>query len=159
MEENIQAATRLCRSLEKSRMLSRKWNNLQHGLTIDLYHWNSSCLLLVQSSKWKVTCKEQELLPSRWSLPGDIGRGRAGEAELSESGTCTDSYSDSPLLVIETSVLLWECTKGSRGSTSDKALCTHWRGQKLPQESLLGPLSLDLSLVSCSHGKDRFGLF
>lgn len=47
-----------------------------------LYNWNSSCLLLVQSSKWKIICKGQEPLLSRWSLPGDVGRGRAGEAQL-----------------------------------------------------------------------------
>lgn len=120
-----------------------------------LYHWNSSCLLLVQSSKWKVICKEQELLLTGWSLPGDVGRGRARKAQLSDCSTCTN---------VTVTHLYWllkpVCCFGNkeavhRGTTSGKALCSRCRGQKLPQEPLLGLLSLDLSLVSCCHEKDR----
>lgn len=122
-----------------------------------LYHWNSSCLLLVQSSKWKVICKGQELLVSGWSLPGDVGWGRAGEAQLRFEWV---QYLHRELQWLTCIGYLNHSAQESmhRGSTSDKALCSHWRGQKLLQESLLGLLPLDLSLVSCCHEKDRFHL-
>lgn len=158
MKENIQAATRVCRSLKKCRMLSRKWSKLQHRLTIDCiteihpicyYHSPLNYLQRTRTPPAKV-----EL--ARWCWQRESRRSSADvrvTAAPAQIVTVTHLYG-----LVKPVCCFGNKEAMHRGSTSEKALCSHWRGQKLLQESLLGLLSLNLSLVSCCHEKDRFHL-
>jgi len=84
MKVDIQAATTVCRALKKSEMLSRKLSKMQHELTIDCMigiHPFCCCFSPQNGKFYGFTCKEQELLLSTWSLPGEVDRGRAGGPE------------------------------------------------------------------------------